>query len=221
MITEIAKLLNRAAVSVRPEDILLKKGSWVNFSPSWPHDSVSEWATGKSFEVSTDPVLLKFPASYILANGDYCYIDISNQIPPGTVGAAASLQMYPAQTGVLYQIAVGLKKGKYFVQLQIPKGLYVYTPGSSSVFPDITDSTKRYIGAKYPDDSPDSGPLWMLYAIYNQPAFILVPFVDGVDYEKVTFEMYINKCPLKAANLTTEQQRSALQIQWYKDLQGF
>lgn len=200
MIIELAKLFGRADISVRPEDVLAKKGSWFKFSSQFPNSANFAWASGRTFEVAADPVLTKFPVALKLPGSDYQLLDLSNQnipnmsSPPGISG---SLQAYPAQTGILYEIAVGLHPGNYIVQLFVPKSQYVYTVGATSIFPDIANQYYRYLGAKRPQDSPERSPLWKLYAIYSQTAFILAPFVDGVDFDKVTIDLYINKCPLR------------------------
>lgn len=231
MITELPKLYNRASINVDARQILLAKGSWVKFSPGWPSGQGSnfDWASGKVFKVSSDPVLTKYPLSFILPGSDYTTFDISNTQPVGTAGE----QMYPNQTNVLYQIAIGMKPGNYFVQTYIPRGQYVYTVGSSAIFPDITSSTYRYLGAKYPKDSPADAPLWSVYAIMNQPGFVFAPYVDGVDFDKATIEFNINKCQLtqilpmpdangKPTNLEYIQaQAQGLLIAYYTELTGF
>lgn len=236
MIKDYSPILAKAAISIKPEDILARKGSWFKFSSKWPKGSYYDWATGGVFKVSSDPILTKYPISRVLYSQDYVYLDISNQVPPGTVGATFSLQMYPADTMVIYQIVVGMRKGNYFVQLFIPKSIYVYNLGSNSIYPDITNSTYRYLGAKRPEDSPADAPLWTLYAISQQPAFIIAPYVDqGINFEKASLEFNINKCQLTAINETLtdangktflnpeyiEAKEKGTLIEYYTELTGF
>jgi hypothetical protein len=212
MINETAKLFNRASISVRPEDVLLKKGSWVKFSNQFPNQSNFAWASGRSFEVAADPVLVKFPVALKLPGSDYQLLDLSNQTVPSMTsppGISGTLQAYPAQTGILYEIALGLHKGNYIVQLYVPKGQFVYTVGSTTIFPDLANQYYRYLGAKRAQDSPERSPLWKLYAIYSQPAFILAPYVDGVDFDKVTIDLYINKCPLREVLAKSQMAQAA------------
>ncbi len=92
------------------------------------------------------------------------------------------------------------------------------------MFPDLGSPFYRYLGAKKPSNSPDTGPLWFLYAIFNQPAFILAPYVDGVDFEKVVITLFINKCqlgPVSDQARLAEAQKKALLIEYYTELQGF
>lgn len=227
MISELAKPFNKASIALNPDDVLLKKGSWVRFTNAWPTDQNLTWASGNTFEVSLDPVLTPYPVSFTLQNGDYQYLDLSNMtVPtPGTpLGTTGSLQAYPAKTGVLYQIGIGMKPGNYFLQLYIPKGQYIYTVGSPNIFPDITNQYFRYLGAKYPKDSPFDSPLWYLYAIYAQPAFILAPFVDGVDFDKINLVFFINKCVLSQitdpVKLKQAQDKSLL-VEYYTEEQSF
>jgi hypothetical protein len=218
MITEIAKGFNRAAISVRPEDVLAKKGSWFRFSSLFPNTQNFAWASGRSFEVSADPVLTKFPVALKLPGADYQLLDLSNQTVPvmtSPPGISGTLQAYPAQTGVLYEIALGLHKGNYIVQLQVPKGQWIYNLGSSAIYPDITSQYYRYLGAKRPQDSPEESPLWKLYTIYAQPAVILIVYVDGVNFDKATIDLYINKCPLRemvSKSMAAKMQAAAAQV---------
>ena len=221
MFTELSGVLNHAGVLVRPEDLLAKKGSWFTFSGAWPSDQVFGWAANKSFVVSQDPILTPIYQSYILQNNDYQYVDLSNQFPTSSTGQPASLQLYPARTQVLYQIAISMSPGKYFVQTQLPKGVYIYTPGSSVLFPNISDPVLRYVGAKYAPSSPDAGAIWMAYAIQQMPAIILIPFVDGVDFEKCTFKFFVNKCVLSPQTLTPDQIKQSTLIEYYTELSGF
>jgi hypothetical protein len=137
--------------------------------------------------------------------------------------SAAGLKLYPANPGVLYQIALGLKPGNYLVHLHVPVNNYVYTLGESSMYPDVTSATLKYLGAKKPEDSPHTAPLWFLYAIKNAPAFIMRLYVDaGVDFDKVTVEFNINKCQLEEIEKPTpEQLDKALLLRWYEEYRGF
>jgi len=196
----------------RSEDIQLTKNSWVRFSPNFPNDQKTGWASGKTFVVSQDTILVDYPVSRNVVNQDFTVLDLTNQsnptipgIPHPTAAQAGTLQMYPANPYILYQISVGMKPGKYFIQLQIPRGTVpIYQMGSSAIPPSITDPVYRYLGAKYPKDSPVNSPTWFLYSILDAPQIVLLVFMDGGDtmaagvlYGKATIVFRVNKCPLK------------------------
>lgn len=188
----------------------------MTFSKQWTEDTYSGWAAGNTFVVSQDTLVVDYPVSRNIVNQDYAILDLTNQtnptipgVPHPTAAQAGTLQMYPTQPFVLYQIAIGMKKGKYFLQLQIPRGtLPIYQMGSSAIPPSISDPVYRYLGAKYPKDSPYESPTWFLYSIYNAPQIVLLVFMDGGDteaagvlYGKATINFGVNKCSLKQITL--------------------
>jgi hypothetical protein len=150
--------------------------------------------------------------------------------------------MYPVNPNILYQISVGMKPGKYFVLTSIPSGtIPIYQMGSAAIPPSITDPLYRYLGAKYPEDSPEKSPTWFLYTILNAPQIILQILMDGGDtmaaavlYGKATIIFRVNKCrlqeitPQSLANVQSETARAwqmiqdkALYIPYYKELTDF
>ena len=154
---------------------------------------------------------MKFPVALKLPGADYQNLDLSNENIPSMTsppGISGTLQAYPAQAGILYEIALGLHKGNDIVQLYVPMNQFVYTLGSTAIFPQISNQYYRYLGAKRPQDSPEDSPLWKLYAIYSQAAFVLQPYVDGVNFDKVTIDLYINKCPLREVLAKSQQARA-------------
>lgn len=223
MITELSPLLHRVATHVRPEDLLLQKASWVFFSNEWP--DTWKWCRGKLFVVTEAPILVRYPASYILPESDYKKVDLSN--------ATAGLKLYPEHEGVLYQCGVGFKPGDYITHIYVPSEKYVHHLGESSMFPDVTSSTLKYLGAKKPSDSPHTAPTLFLYFMKDGPAFYLWPYVlDSVTYEKCTFEFMVNKCrleeiPKPAAEKPRElaeweaMKAKALRVAYYTELVGY
>ena len=191
MITELSPLLHRVSTQVKPEDLLLKKGSWVYFTEGWKK-AAWEWAGGKLFEVSEEPLLVRYAKSYILPENDWTEIDLSN--------SEGGLKLYPTEVGVLYQCAVGFKPGNYIVHIYVPKEVYVFGLGHSSMYPNPNDSDLKYLGAKTPEDSPADAPTLFFYFIKDAPAVYLKPVVlegTGFGFEKVTVVFHINKCKLK------------------------
>lgn len=214
MISQLSPTLHRASVELRPQDLLLQKGSWVRFSTGFP--STHKWAKGKTFEVSLDPVVVPYELSYIIPEDDYKDVDLSN--------STAGEKLYPENEGVLYQIAMGFKPGDYLTHVYIPKDKYIYKLGDSSMYPDTAHVKKRYLGAKTNKESPDTAPLLNLYAIKDMDAFFLRFYVidDAVAFEKCTAQLFINKCKLlELEEPTPEQEQKAQLIPWYEELTGY
>jgi len=218
VITDLSPLLHKSTPLVRSDELQLQKGSWVKFSNLWPNDQKTGWASGNTFVVSQDTLLVDYPVSANIVNQDYAVFDLTNQVNPTipgvahpTAAQAGTLQMYPVNPYILYQIAVGMKPGKYFLQLQIPRGTVpIYQLGSSAITPNINDPVYRYLGAKYPKDSPADSPTWFLYSILNAPQIALLAFMDGGDteaagtlYGKVTIDFKVNKASLTEITLAS------------------
>jgi len=213
MITSLSPLFSRVATYTKPEDILLEKGGWVRFTDKWPH--TYKWATGKTFVVEHEPIIVPYAVSRTLPGNNYCDIDLSN--------AAAGMLLYPENEGVLYQSAVGIKPGQCLIHTYIPVNKYVYHLAQPTMFPQVASATLKYLGAKTYYDTPYTSPLWYLYFIKDMPAFILRLLVlEGIDFERVTLEFKVNKCQLKEiAGPTPEQVEKALLIRYYTEITGF
>ena len=214
MISQLTPLLSNVATSVRPQDLLLMKGAWVSFSDRFP--DTHEWCSGRLFEVEEEPVIVPYSLSYILPGSDYKDINLSN--------ASAGVKLYPEKKGVLYQIALGLKPGDYLMHVYIPDtSKYVYHLGETGMYPDITSTTKKYLGAKTPMDTPADAPLMFFYAIKDMPAINLrFLILESVDYEKVTAKLQVNKLQLKEIREPTEEQlKLSAKIPWYTEMSGF
>lgn len=214
MITELSPLLSRVSTEIKPEDLLLSKKAWVYFSDKWP--GTWKWASGKFFYVSEEPILVRYPASYILPGADYKNVDLSN--------STAGLKLYPQEEGVIYQCGVGFGPGDYITGIYVPGATkYVYQLADATMFPDVSNATTRYIGAKRPEDSPASSPLLFLYFIKDGPAFFLQPYVlESVSYEKVVMEFKINKCRLtEIPNPDEDMIKKARRIAYYTELTGY
>ena len=211
MITQLQPLFKSVSTQVRPEDLFLTKGSWVRFSDKFNQ----EWCSGKVFEVEEEPIIVPYQISYVLPGDDYKDVDLSN--------ATNGVKLYPEKEYVLYQMAVGFKPGDYLVHIFIPGTKYVYELGDTDMYPDVTDASKKYLGAKTYKDSPADAPLLFLYAIKDMAAFTFRFYVlEGVDYEKCTAAFQINKCQLTEIEEPTEEQlEKALLIRYYDELTGF
>lgn len=217
MITSISPALSAVATSIRPEDLLLMENSWVKFTKAWPDTyawvKTADKMEGKVFKV-TQAILVPTPYSYILPGDDYKKLDLSN--------ATAGLKLYPADEGVLYEIALGLKPGEYIIHIYIPTGKYVFALADPTMAPDVDEDDYRYVGARRPEDSPDTCPLLKLYAIKDMAAFQLLDYVEGVDFDKTSIIFFVNKCQLEEIPFPTpEQKERALTIRYYTELTGF
>lgn len=232
MITEVSPVLHKAQTLLKADELLLHKGSWVKFSDAWTTDQF-EWASGKLFFVNNEPLLVRYPISRIIPGNDYIDLDLSNQTIP-TATNPGTQQLYPANGKVLYQMAVGMKKGNYFIDTYIPAQKPVYAlPSTYLTAPVYTDS-RRYLGAKVPKDSPASAPLWFFYSIMNMTPIVLRVFMDvGVNFDKAVLEFNINKCkltlipapaptaPKTAAAAYDDMVSKALLIPAYDELVGY
>jgi hypothetical protein len=222
VIGEFSPLYHRVATTIDPKNLQLTRGSWVYFSPAWPH--TWDWATGKLFEVNEEPIIVEMPVSKILPVNDYKDIDLSNS----TDGE----DLYPENEGVIYEAFLGMKPGDYITQFYVPANKYIYHLGESSMFPDVTDADKRYLGAKNPSDSPWDTPTIALYFIKDGPPFYLRPYVDAGTFEVCSFILRINKCKLTQLmppdrtdpvgnRAYQEKKAKARRIGYYSELVGF
>lgn len=213
MITQLTPLFAKVSTQVKPQDFFLQKGSWVRFSDQWP--DTHKWARGKAFEVEQEPIIVPYANSFILPGNDYKDSDLSN--------STAGLKLYPENEGILYQIAVGFKKGDYLVHTYIPKDKYVYSLGYATMYPDVTDPAKKYLGVKTSVESSPEFPLLHFYVIKDMVAFFLRYYVlEGVDFDKCTTQFYINKCELALIeHPTPEQLERAKLIRYFTELVGY
>lgn len=235
MITELAPAFANVSTNVEAKDFLLQKGSWVKFSPEWIACKCSGWYVnrqnypdGMVFEVSNQPSLVRFattkiiPGSDTVDSGDYVDLTLGN-----TTEYTSNdnwVNIYPEKEYVLYQIGVGLRPGHYMIHTYVPQaGQYVYDLGKSGMYPDVTDTTKIYLGPKYPEDTPYNSPLWFLYAVKDMPNIVLRELVySGVDFDKVTIDWWINKCKLRCVERPSEMQKErALYLPWYKEFSNY
>lgn len=144
------------------------------FTKAWP--DAHKWAKDKYWEIK-ETALVSYDKGYILPGEDYKNLDLSN--------ATGGLKLYPASEGVVYEILIGLKPGNYQIGLYIP-GVndYLLALGDTSMYPDLTDSDRRYLARMTPEDTPYDNPLLKLWAIKDMAAWILKDYIlPGVDYD--------------------------------------
>ncbi|MBA7611167.1 hypothetical protein ES703_18386 [subsurface metagenome] len=188
---------------------ILQEGYFVRFTDAWP-DTLSD-VKGKLFQIEkTNQV--PHDLSYIIPSNDYKDIDLSN--------ATGGENIYPENTKTLYETLIGFKLGNYLVHFYIPAGEYQHRLEQAGMVPDVTDATRKYLGARKPEDSPYDDKRIFSYSVKDLEPLILRVYVDtGIDYEKIVMGLLVNKCYLKhIPSPTTEQLRLAKKIQYYSEL---
>ena len=191
-----------------PVPKILQEGFFVRFTDQWP--LTLPHIKGKTFQVErTNQV--PYDLSYIIPSNDFRDVDLSN--------ATGGENIYPENTKTLYQILLGFKPGNYLVHFYIPAGEYVHRLEQSGMVPNVVSPTRRYLGARKPEDSPYDDKRIFIYSVKDLEPLILQVFVDnGVDFEKCVLGLLVNKCYLKEITPTAEQSAKALKIQYYSEL---
>ena len=188
---------------------LLQEGFYVKFTDKWP--VTLPHVSGRFFTIErTNEV--PYDLSYILPTNDYRDVDLSNQ--------AGGENIYPENTKTLYEVALGFKPGNYMVHFYIPAGEYVSRLEQAGMVPDVTHATRRYLGARKPEDSPYNDKRIFLYFVKDLEPVILRVFVDtGCDFEKCVLGLIVNKCYLKEITApTSEQLARAKKLLYYSEL---
>ncbi|MBA7553594.1 hypothetical protein ES705_46188 [subsurface metagenome] len=134
--------------------------------------------------------------------------------------SAGGENIYPENTKTLYEVALGFKPGNYMVHFYIPAGEYVSRLEQAGMVPDVTHATRRYLGARKPEDSPYDDKRIFLYFVKDLEPVILRVFVDtGCDFEKCVLGLIVNKCYLKEITApTSEQLARAKKLLYYSEL---
>ncbi|KKL81149.1 hypothetical protein LCGC14_1997610 [marine sediment metagenome] len=192
---------------------LLQEGYLVTFSSDWPstHDAIRE----KTFRI--DAVnQVPYDLSYILPTGAsgtiYRDVDFSNG--SGTYQES----IYPEQQNSLFEVLVGFKPGNYLSHWYVPAGKSVHQLEFSSMYPDLTDNTKKYLGARSPEDSPYDDPRIKVYLVKDlAPVIMRLYALPGVDYEKIVVGLTINKCLMRVIEAPTEDQKLKSKVIRYYD----
>lgn len=178
--------------------------NFLHFTKAWP--GTHDWAAGKFFEV-VSAILVSFARSYVIPGADYKDIDLSN--------ATAGVKLYPDSKGQVHEILVGLKPGNYTVIPYIPSGKYLATLPDSTMVPDPSDATRKYLNAKDPGDSPADNPTLKFFGVKDMQAWVLrLMALEGVDYEKITLEFKVNRLKLKEIPKPAKY----TEIQWHEEM---
>ena len=187
----------------------LQEGYLVHFDSDWPstHDAIRE----KTFRIdAVNQVPYDLP--YIIPTGDYRDVDFANG--SGTFKE----NIYPEQQSSLFEVLVGLKKGDYITHWYIPAGKSIHQLEYAQMYPDLTDTKKKYLGARQPKDSPYDDPRIKLYLVKDLAPLIMRLFVlGGVDYEKCIIGLTVNKCLMREIEAPTEDQLLKAKVIRYYD----
>ena len=188
---------------------LLQENYFVKFTDMWPAEL--SYVSGKFFQIEkTNQV--PYDLSYILPTNDYRDVDLSN--------AGGGENIYPENTSTLYEVALGFKPGNYMVHFFIPAGEAVSRLEQASMAPNVASATRRYLGARKPEDSPYDDKRIFMYFVKDIEPLILRVFVDtGIDFEKCVLGLLVNRCRIKQiATPTAEQLRLAKTLRYYSEL---
>lgn len=180
-------------LEIRPVEVpttrpkVLLPGHYIEFSKEFP--SGLSHVKGKTFKI-TKTAQVKYPLSWILPEQHYKDINLSNE--------DAGQKLYPEASDEVYEILIGFKPGNYFTLIFFPAEQPIYRLGYYSMTPLISSASLKYLGAIKPEDSPAENPILKLYTVYKLNPFIFRISVDnGINYEKMTWELCINKCKLQ------------------------
>ncbi|MBA7469814.1 hypothetical protein ES707_05088 [subsurface metagenome] len=187
----------------------LQEGYLVHFDSDWPstHNAIRE----KTFRIdAVNQVPYDLP--YIIPTGDYRDVDFANG--SGTFKE----NIYPEHQSSLFEVLVGLKKGNYLTHWYIPAGKSVHRLEYAQMYPDLTDTKKKYLGARQPKDSPYYDPRIKLYLVKDLAPLIMRLYVlGGVDYEKCVIGLTVNKCQMREIDAPTEDQLLKAKVIRYYD----
>lgn len=187
---------------------LLQESYYVRFTKEWP--TTLPTFSGKFFQIErTNQV--PYILHYILPTTDFRDVDLSN--------ATGGENIYPENPKTLYEVLIGFKKGNYLAHWYIPAGEYVHRLDQASMVPTVTSPTLRYLGATRPEDSPcDDKRIFCYFVKDLEPLILRLYVLPGVDWEKCSICLLINKCRLKEIAPTAEQLAKAKTILYYTEL---
>ena len=192
---------------------LLQEGYLVHFDSDWPstHEAIRE----KTFRI--DAVnQVPYDLSYILPTGAvgtiYRDVDFSNG--SGTFQES----MYPTKQNSLFEVLLGFKPGNFISHWYIPAGKSVHNLEYAQMYPDLTDTKRKYLGARQPKDSPYDDPRIKLYLVKDLAPLIMRLYVlPGVLFEKIVCGLTVNKCLMREIEAPTEDQLLKAKVIRYYD----
>lgn len=174
---------------VEPRPKILLVDQWVRFSPNFP--SSLDHVRGKTARI-TKQQQVPYELSYILKEGCYKDVNLSNE--------DTGEKLYPDLSFVLYEMLIGFKPGNFLCHLYFPADSPVYRLDYATMLPQVNSTSNKYLGAIKPEESPDTDPVMKLYLVYKlNPIFLRLVVDEGIDYEKATLKLTINRCVMNFA----------------------
>lgn len=169
---------------IKPAIKVLLVDHWVKFSNAFP-DSLKH-VKGKTARIAAQQQV-PYELSWIIKEACYKDINLSNE--------DTGEKLYPDVSENLYEMLVGFKPGNYFCHVYFPADYPIYRLDYPDLYPLISSATYKYLGAIKPEDSPVENPTFRLYLISALKPIILRFYADnGVDYEKISLQLTINRC---------------------------
>jgi len=179
---------------VWPRPKVLLPGHNIQFSNQFP--AGLDHVKGKTFRI-TKTAQVRYELSWILPALHYKDINLSNE--------NAGEKLYPETSDEVYETLIGFKPGNYFTLIFFPADQPIYRLGYYTMTPLISSASLKYLGAIKPEDSPVDNPTLKIYTVYKLNPFIFRGSVDnGVDYEKMTWDICVNKCKLEGVAAPVE-----------------
>lgn len=182
------------------------------FTRAWPNAGDTAWASGKYFQI-TDTAVVPYDKGYVIPGNDTLNVNLSNVV-------SSPVSLFPGNTGVVYEILIGLKPGSYQMGLYVP-GVqdYLLALGYSDMYPQPGDANKRFLGVFAPGDSPADDPMIKIWAIFNQAPWILKYQTNAaVDFEKIVTRFKIGKHVVRDISATPPSVYTT--IRYYQENKG-
>ncbi|MBU0847399.1 hypothetical protein KKH23_09475 [Patescibacteria group bacterium] len=168
--------------TTRPKIIL--PDWWLKFSNAFP--DTLDHVKGKTVQVLKQQQV-KHELSWIIKEACYKDVNLSND--------DAGEKLYPDVADNIYEVLIGFKPGNYLCHVFFPAEYPIYRLDYPDMSPLISSASLKYLGAIKPEDSPVDNPIFKLYLVFKLKPIILRLYADdGVDYEKISLELTVNRC---------------------------
>lgn len=177
--------------NIVPQPRVLLLNHWVSFSNKFPESL--DHVKGKTFRISRQQQV-SYSLSYILKEACYKDVNLSNE--------DTGEKLYPDASESLYEVLIGMRPGSYRCIPYFPADQPINRLDYPTMTPVMADSTLKFIGSIRPEDSPPENPVFKLYLVFKlKPIMLRLWVEDGVEYEKATLDLLINRCTLSQESL--------------------